>query len=178
MGAVSGPWASGSPGSLQCPGGATLSASGRVRLRRLVLGYGAALPRTGCCAPARLCTDHKSSDSCLEEAAPAPLRQNGLRQERGAQPSPGTPQLWHLTPSRLQRKGGSLGRALGTAKLSIPVPSLPWPPWASPCVCPAGWHHRVRGSWQPECSQHGAPVVLWGTARDCEATGRCPQWGH
>lgn len=90
-----------------------------------VVGYGVALPRMGCCAPARLCTDHKSSDSCLEEAAPAPLRQNGLRQERGAQPSPGTPQLWHLTPSSLQRQGGGLGYALGTAKLSIPVPPSP-----------------------------------------------------
>lgn len=44
MGAVLGPWASGSPGSPQCPGGATLCASGRVGLRWLVLGTGRLCP--------------------------------------------------------------------------------------------------------------------------------------
>lgn len=100
----------------------------------------------GWALPASACTDHKSCGSCRGEAAPAPLRQNGLRQEWGA--SPGTPRA--LTPSSLwgQGRGGWLGVPQGhrsCAACMSPCPHLLPAQGFSRCRF-SRRYHQARGS--------------------------------
>lgn len=128
------------------------------------------MPGTGCGAPAWLCAAHKSSDSCWGAAAPAPLRQNGLQQERGEHPSPGTPLLWHLTPSSLRGRGGQPRPGdTGAVLCAPPGPHLA-PPRGLSQRWSSRWHRQARGSCapgqpqQPGWSQRGArgSSGLWG----------------
>lgn len=143
------------------------------------------MPGTGCGAPAWLCAAHKSSDSCWGAAAPAPLRQNGLQQERGEHPSPGTPLLWHLTPSSLRGRGGQPRPGdTGAVLCAPPGPHLA-PPRGLSQRWSSCWHRQARGSCapgqpqQPGWSQRGAtvPPVPPGAALGCGGRGALPPQG-
>lgn len=163
----------------------TLSATGRTGCSGGGEGW-AAVPGTGCGAPARLCAAHKSSDSCWGAAAPAPLRQNGLQQERGAHPSPGTPPLWHLTPSSLRGRGDpAVLWGHRSCAGCVPRPPHLAPPWGLSQRWSSRWHHQARGSCapgqpqQPGWSQRGAtvPPVPPGVALGCGGCGALPTQG-